>query len=51
VGGAAPPGPSPAAGLIGTDDRTGQPYLKLPLPKPEALQALLGLVSALAGAR
>lgn len=50
---AAPGGPSPPAGgasassLIERDDRTGQPYLKLPLPKPEALQGLLGLLSGL----
>jgi len=34
------------AGLVGKDQRTGQPYLKLPLPKQEVLAPLVSLLKA-----
>jgi len=40
-------GHAPAAGLVGTDARTGQPVLQLPLPSPELMQrgaAALGAI-------
>jgi SNF2 family DNA or RNA helicase len=33
--------------LVGCDDKTGEPYLKLPMPKPEVLQQLMTALSAL----
>jgi superfamily II DNA or RNA helicase len=45
---AAPGGARAAAGgLIGVDERTGQPCLKIPLPSPELVQQLAGALSAL----
>lgn len=37
------------SGLIVRDESGGQPYLKLPVPKPEVLQQFAGLVSGLLG--
>ena len=53
-GTAAPDGGARAAvggdlgGLVKRDESTGQPFLKLPLPPPETLQQVAGLISALA---
>ena len=48
--GAASPGglSSPIASLVANDPGTGKPYLKLPMPEPETLEKLVGLVAALA---
>jgi hypothetical protein len=35
------------AGMIGRDEQTGQPCLKLPLPPPETMQKIVELLSAL----
>jgi len=45
-------GASPVPGLaslVARDDAGGQPYLRLPLPKPEVLEQVLGLLATLAG--
>ena len=48
--GAASPGglPSPLASLVASDPQTGKPYLKLPMPEPETVEKLVGLVAVLA---
>jgi superfamily II DNA/RNA helicase len=48
--GAALPGgvPSPFASLVSSDPETGKPYLKLPMPEPDTVEKLVGLVAALA---
>jgi hypothetical protein len=33
--------------IVARDEPSGQPYLKLPLPKPEVLQQLLGILAPL----
>ncbi len=33
-------------GLLAADESTGQPYLKLPLPKPDVLKKILDLLSS-----
>lgn len=42
-------GPGLPAALLACDEQTGQPYLKLPLPKPELLQSVADLLGKLAG--
>ena len=45
-------GTIPLSGLgsiVARDEPSGQPYLKLPLPKPEVLDQLIGLLASLAG--
>ena len=37
------------ASLVERDSATGQPYLRLPIPKPEVLQKVVDVLSALAG--
>ena len=37
------------AALLARDEQTGQPYLKLPMPKPEVLQSIADLLGKLAG--
>jgi len=51
TGKAAPTQPSAPAipSLIERDSATGQPYLRLPIPKPEVLQKVVDLLSALTG--
>jgi hypothetical protein len=44
--------PSPLglpSGLIVRDESGGQPYLKLPVPKPEVLEQIAGLLGNLLG--
>jgi hypothetical protein len=38
-------------GLISQDERTGQTYVKLPLPDPEVLQKIVGALGSLAARR
>ena len=38
-------------GSLRRDDRTGQSYLKLPVPEPETVQKVLDLFGALTGRR
>ena len=40
-------GNGPAHSLVGRDDKTGEQYLKLPMPNPETLQQLMTALSAL----
>jgi len=37
-----------AARLVAQDEKSGEPYIKLPLPKPETLRRVLDLLVALA---
>ncbi|MCC6125758.1 MAG: DEAD/DEAH box helicase [Pirellulales bacterium] len=37
------------AGMIATEESTGQPYLKLPLPEPQVLQKIFEFVKSLRG--
>jgi hypothetical protein len=50
----AKPGPNGQGGLVQTDPRTGESYLKLPVPKPEVIHqlaaGLAGLLAALTAA-
>jgi SNF2 family DNA or RNA helicase len=39
--------PIAAAGFVGRDDRTGENYLKIPMPKPEILDKALSAIGAL----
>jgi SNF2 family DNA or RNA helicase len=39
------------AGLVARDERTGEPYLRLPVPEPDTLQKIVDLLSALARKR
>ncbi len=43
-------GAGAAGALIQRDARTGENYLKLPLPNPDALRKIMGLLQTLAGA-
>ena len=49
------PAQSPAAAvvssLVARDKETGEPYLRLPMPKPETLQKIADLFSALVGGK
>ena len=36
----------PPAGLLERDERTGQTYVKLPMPEPETLQKLVDVLAA-----
>jgi hypothetical protein len=48
AGGTAPAGESkPAASLVTRDERTGETYLKVPVPAPEVLDQALQAVGAL----
>ncbi len=40
-----------AAGLVARDEKTGEPYLRLPVPEPEMLQKFVDLLSGLAKSR
>ena len=40
-----------AARLVARDEKSGQPYLKLPLPNPDTLRKIADLFNALAGGR
>jgi superfamily II DNA or RNA helicase len=40
---------APGDALIGRDERTGERYLKLPMPNPETLKQIGGLLQALGG--
>ena len=42
----APGGGEPLAGLVGRDEKTGQAFLKLPLPGPDTIKAVAELLSA-----
>ncbi len=42
----APSGPGLADGLLARDDRTGQTYLKLPLPEPQTMEKIFALLQA-----
>ena len=54
-GGQAGKGPPSAAGmtdgLLARDDRTGQTYLKLPLPEPETIEKIFTLLRAFTGGK
>ena len=41
--------PAAAASLVRTDEKTGEPYLRLPVPPPEVLEQALGALSKLLG--
>ena len=43
------PSPRPTAGssLLHRDDRTGEPYMKIPMPSPEVLDQALGAIASL----
>jgi superfamily II DNA/RNA helicase len=41
--------PTLAAGMIATEESTGRPYLKLPLPEPQVLQKIFDFVNSLRG--
>ncbi|HEY3324019.1 MAG TPA: DEAD/DEAH box helicase [Planctomycetota bacterium] len=47
---ATPGAPAPASPLVETDARTGQSYLKLPMPSPETVQKIAALLQRLLGA-
>ena len=42
-------GPGPLAELVTQDEKTHQPFLKLPLPSPETVQKIAGLLAAFTG--
>ncbi|WP_439628518.1 DEAD/DEAH box helicase [Gemmata sp.] len=46
AGGTAAPGAAPAS-LVRTDEKTGEPYLRLPVPPPQVLEQALGALQAL----
>jgi hypothetical protein len=37
------------AGMIATEESTGRPYLKLPLPEPQVLQKIFDFINSLRG--
>jgi superfamily II DNA or RNA helicase len=41
--------PTLPSGLIATEESTGQPYLKLPLPEPQVLQKIFDFINSLRG--
>ena len=43
------PGRQPG-GLVARDEQTGQPYLKLPMPKPDTLRKIADVLAAFANA-
>jgi hypothetical protein len=43
------PGAGLTQALMARDERTGQPYLRLPMPQPEVLQGIAALLGKLAG--
>ena len=56
LGGGQPGKGPPAAagmtdGLLARDDRTGQTYLKLPLPEPETIEKIFTLLRAFTGGK
>ena len=40
-------GPSLPAGLVARDEKTGEPYLRVPVPKPETLRKIIDLLAGL----
>ncbi len=40
---------SAAGSLVRTDEKTGEPYLRLPVPPPEVLEQALGAIQKLLG--
>ncbi|MDZ7616299.1 MAG: hypothetical protein U1E05_04800, partial [Patescibacteria group bacterium] len=44
--GSGPSARNAAAGLLERDERTGQTYMKLPVPEPETLQKLFDVLAA-----